>query len=196
VGVTTCPQARQLGCGPPPGHLPLPSRTSVATSRAEPENRREILGSYDPALEHSYAKKEEKENEKKERTVGGSLGPEEIIEVDDSETPAPAKKPATSKALSSGIKLLDTDQLCDFPVGVSPNVTVALQDYKTLEHDTFLNDIVIDFYLTYLQENVLTKEDKPNVHIFARPRVGPIPGFVTSLSVCLLACQQLAVLRN
>lgn len=52
-------------------------------------------------------------------------------------------------------------------MGKSPNVTVTFQDYKTLEHDTFLNDIIIDFYLTYLHTNNLNKEDAPNVYIFS-----------------------------
>jgi sentrin-specific protease 7 len=61
----------------------------------------------------------------------------------------------------------EVDHLCDFPVGVSPNVTVNLQDYKTLEYGTFLNDIIIDFYLTYLFENVLLKEDSTKVYVFS-----------------------------
>ena len=45
--------------------------------------------------------------------------------------------------------------------------TLSVQDYKTLEHDIFLNDIIIDFYLTYLFSTVLTPEDRPTVHIFS-----------------------------
>ena len=90
-----------------------------------------------------------------------------IIEVEDDDTPSPAIKRAHGRSLRSEHKLQDTDKLCEFPVGKSPNVTVTFQDYKTLEHDTFLNDIIIDFYLTYLHTNNLNKEDAPNVYIFS-----------------------------
>jgi len=91
-----------------------------------------------------------------------------IIEVDDDETPSPAvSKKSQGRSLRSENKLQDTDKLCEFPLGKSPSVTVTFQDYKTLEHDTFLNDIIIDFYLTYLHENMLNKEDAPNVFIFS-----------------------------
>ena len=90
-----------------------------------------------------------------------------IIEVDDEETPSPALRNCHGRSLRSKNKLQDTDKLCEYPVGKSPNVSVTFQDYKTLEHDTFLNDIIIDFYLTYLHENKLNKEDAPNVYIFS-----------------------------
>ena len=91
-----------------------------------------------------------------------------IIEVDDDETPSPAaSKRSHGRSLRSEYKLQDTDKLCEFPLGKSPSVTVTFQDYKTLEHDTFLNDIIIDFYLTYLHENMLNKEDAPNVYMFS-----------------------------
>ena len=88
-----------------------------------------------------------------------------IIEVDDDDTPV--RRNNHGRSLRSEHKLQDTDKLCEFPVGRSPNVTVTFQDYKTLEHDVFLNDIIIDFYLTYLHENKLNKEDAPNVYIFS-----------------------------
>lgn len=64
-------------------------------------------------------------------------------------------------------RLLDTDRLCEFPEGTSSKVVVTLQDYRTLQYSTFLNDIVIDFYLTYLYETYLTEEFKATVHIFS-----------------------------
>jgi len=89
--------------------------------------------------------------------------PDEIIEVDDTETPPP--NPVRS--LRSATVLTDHSKLCEFPVGTKDSVTVCLNDYKTLEHDTFLNDIIIDFYLTYLFHKFLNKEDRPTVHIFS-----------------------------
>ena len=36
-----------------------------------------------------------------------------------------------------------------------------------MEHDVFLNDIIIDFYVTYLFFSVLAQEDRPTVHVFS-----------------------------
>ena len=88
-----------------------------------------------------------------------------VIEVDDDGIPSPTTR--KNRGRRSEKKMQDTDKLCEFPVGKSPNITVTFQDYKTLEHDIFLNDIIIDFYLTYLHENKLNKEDALNVYIFS-----------------------------
>ena len=91
-----------------------------------------------------------------------------IIEVADDETASPAVRQSShGRSLRSGNKLQDNETLCKFPVGKNPNVTVTFHDYKTLEHDIFLNDIIIDFCLTYLYEIILNKEDAPKVHIFS-----------------------------
>ena len=87
-----------------------------------------------------------------------------VLGVDDDESASPALG-NHGQSLRSENKLQDTEQLCEFPVGRSPNVTVTFHDYKTLEHDFFLNDIIIDFYLTYLHENMLNKEDASKVYI-------------------------------
>lgn len=64
-------------------------------------------------------------------------------------------------------ELQDTDQLCQYPVGKSNAITVAFQDYKTLEQTVYINDIIVDFYLTYLYENMLKKEEASNIYIFS-----------------------------
>ena len=63
-------------------------------------------------------------------------------------------------------RITSVDFLCEFPVGQSPCVTVAMHDYRTLEHKIFLNDIVIDFYSTYLQ-STLNPLEINKVHIFS-----------------------------
>ena len=73
----------------------------------------------------------------------------------------------TSRALRSATALTDQCKLCEYPVGTKDSVSVCLADYKTLEYDTFLNDIIIDFYLTYLFHIILSKDDQPTVHIFS-----------------------------
>ena len=52
--------------------------------------------------------------------------------------------------------------LCQYPQGIEGvgSVTVSLDDYKTLAAGTFLNDVIIDFYLKYLQYTIFNDEDK------------------------------------
>ena len=47
----------------------------------------------------------------------------------------------------------------------SSNLTVP--NFRSLEHDTFLNDIIIDFYLTYLFNEKLSNEDQSTVYVFS-----------------------------
>jgi len=60
--------------------------------------------------------------------------------------------------------------LCQFPLpgaieGVG-SVTVTLEDFKTLQVGTFLNDVIIDFYMKYIQFTKFSEQDKNRVHIF------------------------------
>ena len=102
-------------------------------------------------------------NKHVKRSVTNLCDPDEVIEVDDTDTP-PVK---ASRSLRSATALTDHSKLCEFPMGTKDSVSVCLADYKTLEHDTFLNDIIIDFYLTYLFHKFLNAEDRPTVHIFS-----------------------------
>ena len=88
-----------------------------------------------------------------------------VISIDD-EAMSPAA--ASGRSLRSERELQDSDELCVYPVGRNPNVIVTFQDFKTLEHEIFLNNIIIDFYLTYLHDNKLKKEDAPNMYIFSK----------------------------
>jgi len=93
-----------------------------------------------------------------------SLDESIVIEIDDS--PAIATRRSGRNARG---KNTDEDnlKLCEYPVGKSDTVTVSAEDYSTLEHETFLNDIIIDFYLTYLKYEVLQAEEKDSIHIFS-----------------------------
>ena len=105
---------------------------------------------------------------RKGRKRGGSAAAEDtvVIEVED-DSPSPAKQARVGRGLRSASRLQDTDKLCEFPLGASSKVIVTLQDYRTLEYDTFLNDIIIDFYLTYLFETKLAKEFQSSIYIFS-----------------------------
>ena len=56
--------------------------------------------------------------------------------------------------------------LCHFPKeGTVARIPITLEDYKTLKDGTFLNDIIIDFYLLLLKNNL--GEESVNVHLFS-----------------------------
>jgi len=93
-----------------------------------------------------------------------------ILDSNDTSPPKSSKPKKSKRRIQRNIELAAVDdcvKLCEFPVGKSDTVTVAIQDYATLEHDTFLNDIIIDFYLTYLRYTILPIEDRTTVHIFS-----------------------------
>ena len=97
-------------------------------------------------------------------------GEEDVIEVDsDNEEEDSPLRSSFGRSRSSSV-LADKYELCEFPPGekkTKDSVTVCVQDYKSLEYDTFLNDIIIDFYLTYLFYEKLPAEDRSSVHIFS-----------------------------
>lgn len=45
-------------------------------------------------------------------------------------------------------------------------VPLYVDDYRRLGSDIFLNDALIDFYLLYLKNELLTEEDEARTHIF------------------------------
>ena len=76
------------------------------------------------------------------------------------------QEPRGGRVTRQGSRVQERERLCEFPPGESPCVTITYKDYKTLEHDTWLNDIIIDFFLAWLYREVLEEEDRPRVHIF------------------------------
>ena len=95
---------------------------------------------------------------------------DDVIEVssDNEEEDSPVR--SSSRRSGSSSVLEDKFELCQFPPGeikTTDSVTVCVQDYKSLEYDTFLNDIIIDFFLTYLFYEKLPEEDRSSVHIFS-----------------------------
>lgn len=50
------------------------------------------------------------------------------------------------------------------PRGISINT----EDYECLAIDQYLNDVIIDFYLRYLQEEILSNEQRERTHIFSQ----------------------------
>merc|ERR1719495_2588488 len=57
---------------------------------------------------------------------------------------------------------------CQYPPDGAGNVSVTNEDYNCLEAEQFLNDVIIDFYLKYLQHGKFShiKEVMDRTHMF------------------------------
>ena len=89
------------------------------------------------------------------------------IEIcDEVDEPSEVEKRSVGRQTRRDTRIREKDLLCEFPPGESPSVAVTYKDYKTLEHDTWLNDIIIDFFLAWLYRKVLPEEDRGRVHMF------------------------------
>jgi len=59
-------------------------------------------------------------------------------------------------------------KFCQYPPDMAGNVSVTNEDYNCLEAEQFLNDVIIDFYLKYLQHGKFSDIEavKEKTHIF------------------------------
>lgn len=57
-------------------------------------------------------------------------------------------------------------QILIYPPGKG-GISINTEDYMCLAIDQYLNDVIIDFYLKYLHENVLDDEQRQKTHIFS-----------------------------
>jgi len=89
---------------------------------------------------------------------------DDSVIIEDSSSPVIATR-RSARTVSRAAS--DSAILCEYPIGSRDSVSVSSQDYATLQHDTFLNDIIIDFYLNHLSHNVLSPELRDSVHIFS-----------------------------
>jgi len=93
---------------------------------------------------------------------------EDIIEVGDSDVEDSDEIITSRRTTRSSSTMSDQFKLCVYPENnKADSVTVCVSDYRSLEHDTFLNDIIIDFYLTYLFNEKLSNEDQSTVYVFS-----------------------------
>jgi len=112
-----------------------------------------------------HSDKEDPKRKSKRRSVDAS---EDIIEVGDSDVEENVEDSTSRRTTRSSSTMSDQFKLCVYPENnKADSVTVCVSDYRSLEHDTFLNDIIIDFYLTYLFNEKLSKVDQSTVHIFS-----------------------------
>ena len=72
---------------------------------------------------------------------------------------------------SKGNKLLlsepTNEKYCQYPPVGSSSVSVTTEDYYCLEDESFLNDVVIDFYFKWLQFAKIPPADRDRTHIFS-----------------------------
>ena len=65
--------------------------------------------------------------------------------------------------------------LCQFN-----KITITIHDYRTLREEEYLNDTIIDFYLSYLYETILPAALKNDVHIYSSHFYSRIKGSESS----------------
>ncbi len=58
------------------------------------------------------------------------------------------------------------EKYCQYPSTGSNTVSISPEDYYCLEDESFLNDVIIDFYLKWIQNTVIPQESRDRTHIF------------------------------
>jgi sentrin-specific protease 7 len=61
----------------------------------------------------------------------------------------------------------DVFQLLIYPPGRG-GISISTNDYACLASDTYLNDVIIDFYLKYIECELLSPEQREKTHIFSQ----------------------------
>lgn len=91
-----------------------------------------------------------------------------VAAINDSETKATT---ATNSTLGESPYSGDAvgqqiHKLLIYPKGKG-GISINTEDYQCLAVDQYLNDVIIDFYLKYLHEEVMTPEQRERTHIFS-----------------------------
>ena len=60
----------------------------------------------------------------------------------------------------------DREVLCRFPLEMSPNYMLTMEDYKRLEDGRWLNDALVDFNIVVMKLVMLKEEDLQKVYVF------------------------------
>ena len=58
------------------------------------------------------------------------------------------------------------EKYCQYPATGSNTVSISPEDYYCLEDESFLNDVIIDFYLKWIQNDLIPQESRDRTHIF------------------------------
>ena len=63
--------------------------------------------------------------------------------------------------------LFQNEKYCQFPPTGSHPISVCTEDYLVLNDETFLNDVIIDFFFKWLQFDKMSEADRNRTHIFS-----------------------------
>ena len=58
------------------------------------------------------------------------------------------------------------EKYCQYPITGSNTVSVTQEDYFCLEDESFLNDVIIDFYFKWIHHSIIPLESRDKTHIF------------------------------
>lgn len=62
----------------------------------------------------------------------------------------------------------DVKQLFIYPPTGKGGLAITTNDYVCLGAELYLNDVIIDFYLKYLHQEILTPDQRDKTHIFSQ----------------------------
>merc|ERR1712226_609527 len=102
---------------------------------------------------------------------------EDIIAVDEHGEKLEERKVIQTTRSQTVNKEKDESQriLCQFN-----KINITIHDYRTLKEEEYLNDTIIDFYLSYLYETILPAALKKDVHIYSSHFYSRIKGSESS----------------
>lgn len=72
-----------------------------------------------------------------------------------------------SESSSQSMDPQDIHKLMIYPPQGKGGISINTEDYQCLAVDQYLNDVIIDFYLKYLHEEVMSPEQRQKTHIFS-----------------------------
>ncbi|XP_037723454.1 ubiquitin-like-specific protease 1C [Drosophila subpulchrella] len=84
---------------------------------------------------------------------------------EDEETTTTAKK--TKQASKSRLSIDENLTLLMYPPTGTGALSIGMKDYMCLSRGSYLNDIIIDFYLRWLKNNVIPEGQRERTHIFS-----------------------------
>lgn len=58
------------------------------------------------------------------------------------------------------------EKYCQYPATGSNTVSITHEDYFCLEDESFLNDVIIDFYFKWIQHSIIPVESREKTHVF------------------------------
>ena len=58
------------------------------------------------------------------------------------------------------------EKYCQYPATGTNTVSITMEDYYCLEDESFLNDVIIDFYFKWIHQTIIPSESRDNTHIF------------------------------